>query len=125
MSFAFTVTLNDPNNFSQDASLLQVVRAAATYWGRYLDGAGVIDVQVNVANLSNGDLFATHATGGPGTWTTGGTDAGRTVLALAGPVSELITGTDPNGSAADVVITVDSTFLTSGMYLNPDISHST
>lgn len=124
MSFAFTINLNDPNHFSQDNLLVSVMQSALLDWGQYISGGGVIDVELDVANLSNGDLFATHANGGSGGVVTIGSINSRP-LYQQGTLSELATGIDPNGSAPDVIITVDTTFLTQGMYLNPDLSHTT
>ncbi|WP_336488153.1 DUF4214 domain-containing protein [Methylobacterium nigriterrae] len=117
MSFTYTVTLNDPQQRSQDALLVSNVQAALNAWSQYIDGKGSVDVAVNVISLGAGVL----AQCGPGTMAFAGTDGTRSVV-QSGVVAELISGVDPNGSAPDITIDVNSAMLTSSFYLNPDPS---
>ncbi|WP_336488100.1 DUF4214 domain-containing protein [Methylobacterium nigriterrae] len=117
MSFTYTVTLNDPQQRSQDVLLLSNVQAALNTWSQYIDGEGSVEVAVNVVSLGAGIL----AQSGPGTMAFAGTDGARTIV-QSGAVAELISGIDPNGSAPDITIDVNSTLLTSSFYLNPDPS---
>jgi hypothetical protein len=61
LSFQFSVAYDDPFHLAQDADLQTLARAALTDWGQYIGGQGTIEVLINVADLSNGNLFGTHA----------------------------------------------------------------
>jgi hypothetical protein len=113
VGFQYNVTLNDPGHSPQDAALLADVSAAVAHWARYLGGLGSLNVQVNVLGLSGA-----VASGGPGTIVMAGTDAGRIVY-RSSAASELLTGTDPNGSQADLRLNVDPGYLAS-LWLDPN-----
>lgn len=112
MSFAYTVSLSDPTNSSQDADLLANVRAAARAWAGYINGFGTLDIQVNVSSTSVG-----RANGGTASAVYLGQDGSRQLLEN-GTTNELKTGNDPNGSAPDLIINVDPNYLKT-LWLNP------
>ncbi|WP_336488124.1 hypothetical protein [Methylobacterium nigriterrae] len=112
MSFAYTVSLNDPANSLQDGDLLADVRAAASEWAGYLNGLGSLDIQVNVSTTSVG-----RANGGTATVVPLGADGSRQLIEN-GTIHELKTGIDPNGTAPDLIINVDPNYLKT-LWLNP------
>jgi hypothetical protein len=116
MSMSFTVQLNDPNHFSQDAALVADVSAAAADWSRYLNALGSMDIQVNVAATSS------RASGGTAVVVFAGSDGARNVFEH-GSAYEMRTGIDPNGSTPDITITVDLTYLQNELWLDPDPAH--
>src|ERR1700712_3148321 len=103
MSFTYTLTLNDPNQLSQDALLVRNLTAALDAWSAVLTGKGSVDVQLNVRSLGSGVL----AQSGPGTMVFVGTDGARSVV-QSGVVAELVSGLDPNGGAPDITVDVNS-----------------
>ncbi|MCJ2074452.1 DUF4214 domain-containing protein [Methylobacterium sp. E-016] len=116
MAFAYSITLNDPAHLSQDALLTSNMTAAVNAWARTIGGMGSLEIEFNVLSLPTGVL----AQGGPVVMTPIGTDAGRTLL-QSGALSELQSGIDPNGSAADISIDVSSAMLSTGrLYLDLD-----
>jgi hypothetical protein len=112
VAFAFNVQLNDPNQLSQDAALVADMQAAAADWSRYLNGLGVINIQINITPT-------TRANGAPGTTVPSGTDGARTVYE-PGTIYEMVTGTDPNGASPDVIINIDPTHLQNTLWLDPN-----
>ena len=68
MTFKYTVSLDDPNNFSQDAGLIADATAAAQEWSNVVYGLGSLDIQITVGS-------ATRADGGPGAAYVSGTNA--------------------------------------------------
>lgn len=115
MSFSYSISLNDPYGLSQDAALRLDMAAALDAWSRAIAGSGSLSVSLTVSDLEAGVL----AQGGPGTVVAAGTDGARTVY-TSGTLSELNTGIDPNGSAADIVIDISLDALRNGFYLTPN-----
>jgi hypothetical protein len=117
MAFSYTVTLNDPGHlFSQDNSLLADVQEAAASWSQYLSGLGSIQIEIDVVSGT------TRANAKPGYSQPVGTDGGSTIYE-AGSLYELTTGIDPNGSAPDIIINVDPSYLQSHFWLDPNPSN--
>jgi hypothetical protein len=111
MSFKYTVVLNDPLHSAVDAALSAEVALAAAQWSQYLYGLGSVDIQVNVTPT-------TRANGGAAAVVYIGSDGVRSVYE-DGTANELRTGTDANGSAPDLIINVDPTYL-STLWLDPN-----
>ncbi|MEK7264779.1 MAG: hypothetical protein AAB227_01650 [Pseudomonadota bacterium] len=90
---------------------LTVAQAAVDYWSRYVDSSQAsLEVQISFVNFGDGTLAQ------------GGTDfffdfaAGGFDYYAPSTVIELLTGTDSNGSAADVQIEVDVATLIAGEF---------
>ncbi|GBU17528.1 MULTISPECIES: hypothetical protein [Methylobacterium] len=115
MTFAYTVTVVDSVGHSYDAALQADTLAAAAEWSRNLYGRGTIDIQVTVSNNTS----IGTANGGPATSVYAGTQNGIMVY-RGGAEHELRTGIDPNGSAPDILITIDPNFITRYLYLDPN-----
>ncbi|MGE7413232.1 DUF4214 domain-containing protein [Methylobacterium tarhaniae] len=113
MPFSYTIALNDPQKRPEDATLLSNMRAALDAWSRYITGKGSVDVQLNVVSLAGGYL----ADAGPALEIAVDRDGARTVT-QSNVVTELLTGLDANGAAADLTINVNADLLSS-LYLNP------
>lgn len=112
MSFKYTVSLDDPSRLSLDAALVADAEAAAQEWSNNIYGLGSLDIRITVAtNL--------RAEGGPGSAFVVGRE-GSLNLVRFGSESELATGVDPNGSASDINITVDPTYLQQTLYVDPN-----
>jgi hypothetical protein len=118
------ISLNDPNHLSQDAALIADTQAAATdwikaalglSWGSRISSQAALDIMINV-------LPTTRANASYQYDVSVGSDGSRTVYE-AGTLSELLTGTDPNGTSPDIVINVDPTYLQNTLWLDPDPSH--
>jgi len=114
MAFAFTIQLNDPNHFQQDAAIVADVRRAASDWGVYIGGFGSIDIQINIAAVPS-----MRAGGGADAGVRWATDGSRVVY-QNGTIAELVNGVDPNGGASDLTITIDPSYLQNELWLGPD-----
>ncbi len=114
MSFSYTVKLADSAQLPQDALILTDVKAALADWASVLGGLGAIDVQINVVPLGTGVLANCMAA----TTVFQRMDGVRSVFE-SGAVSELQTGVDPNGSAADVIINLNASLVGSSFWFNP------
>jgi hypothetical protein len=117
MSFSYSVQINDPAHRSQDAALKADVEAALGEWSNFLIGQGSMEVQVNIVSTTSG-----RASGRSETSFLVGTDGARSVFEQ-GAAHELITGSDPNGSSADIIIEVDPNYLVDELWLDPDPGH--
>ena len=109
MTFAYTVTIVDPNGAANDAALSANLTAALNAWGVYLAGKGSVDITLNIAAASTADELGE---GGSEVAVGIGTDGARTVF-QTGTSNELVTGTDANGATDDGGITLNSTELSS------------
>jgi hypothetical protein len=90
------------------SSIQAATETALADWGRYLQGAGSIDVRVEISD----DLsFGTLAAAGP----TSVSQVSSNVY-LAGSLHELQTGTDLHGSTEDIIVFIDSFTLATGQY---------
>lgn len=116
MAVRYSVAVNDPSSLlgGNTASLSSNVAAAMEIWSRYLTGHGgaSIDIAVNIADTSTG-----RASGGP-SWTAYRGQSGTASVYEAGPAHELRTGTDRNGSGADITITVSPSYLTQTLWFD-------
>lgn len=109
MTFAYTITVNDPNHVADDAVLTTNLKAAVDAWGVYLKGGGVIDISLSIAAASSS---AELGEGGSDTAVGTGQDGARTIY-QAGAANELSTGQDANGATADGEISLNATNLAS------------
>ena len=107
MTFAYTITIDDPGQLADDAALTSNLKAALDAWGVYLSGKGSVDVKLDIqAASSAGEL----GEGGSEVAVGVGADGARTVY-QTGAANELATGADANGSTDDAGITLNSTEL--------------
>lgn len=114
MTFAYTVTVNDPAHIADDNLLKANIEAALSDWSRYIVGSGVLEFVVEIKNT-------TRASGGSATTVFVGTDGNRNIFE-DGTASELNSGLDPNGTGYDGTITIDPTYLKT-LYLYSDPYH--
>ncbi len=122
--FVVTLTGNTSgiNQFIQD-SVLRVAQSAALYWERYLDlGGRSIEIEIDIASLGSGVL----AEAGPGNFVSLGPQSGFNDVLQAGTISEILTGVDPNGSVADIFVTISRETLlgTSGQFFLGDFANN-
>jgi len=103
VTFSYSVSLNDPGSSAQDTALLNGVQTAVAEWSRYVSGYGSLDIEVNVLPTTRANAAAT-------TVVYLGMDGSRQVYE-EGTVNELRTGADANGTAPDLNINVDPTYL--------------
>ncbi|MDX2222298.1 MAG: hypothetical protein SFV21_06090 [Rhodospirillaceae bacterium] len=101
-AFNYTVTVSDPGS-SYASSLRSVAIAALDSWARYIAGAGTIDVRIDIVDFGEEDALARG--GFLSTVPLSGS------VHRAGTMDELITGIDPNGAEADLVIQVSADLL--------------
>src|SRR6516162_7174185 len=116
----FTVQVNDPTHSltkDQLAALTADARFAASDWMSHFNNKGVIDIEVDIGKTTSGH----PAEGKPAIWVPDHTETVDTTagpfpiqqawnVQQAGTVSEMKTGVDPNGSAPDMIITIDPDF---------------
>jgi protocadherin Fat 4 len=119
-AITFPVTFNDPTGAESGyyAELTQLVQAAGASWGQYLVGSASLEVSVDFANpIPNlpGAIAAATAAKNVYLRTQNGIDVYQ-----QGTISEIVTGVDPNGSTADINITINTGLLTAGdLWLDP------
>ena len=94
-------------------AIQSVLFDAANYWGRYIDffSGRIIEINVNIVSLDPDVL----AQAGPEHYEFTRTLNGSNVL-QAGPIFELQTGVDPNGSAEDIVIDINLDTINAGEF---------
>jgi hypothetical protein len=114
-AMTYSVSFNDP--FSQATSLYSAidshVGAALATWGASLTGSANVAVQVDISSATP------RATGNSAT-----SGFVRTVGSYSifeqGLAYELRTGIDPNGAAADVVLTFNPNYLANELWFDPN-----
>ena len=116
MTFKYAVSLDDPTQSAEDAALIADTQAAAAAWSSELDGLGTLNILVSVETAG-----VTRAEGGPTVSVPQLTVNGVTVDTF-GSDEELLTGTDPNGAAPDIQISIDAGYLRDVMFLDPNPS---
>ncbi|GJE61182.1 calcium-binding protein [Methylobacterium trifolii] len=79
--------------------ILQTVQSAANAWASYLQGYGTIEISLSIQSLDAGTI----ATGGTNFNGTGGS-------LTPNPISEIRTGTDPDGAEPDIAIEIGSDY---------------
>ena len=118
-----SVSVSDPSGLelAKDSLIQANAQAAADIWGSHLLGTGSIEIQVVVTNqlpepeiAESGSLVVVPV----------GTHAGNTLYDL-GAASEVKTGTDPNGSDADIVVYLSASAVDSYLYLDPSPTQRT
>ena len=113
MGFDFSVTVNNQAGEEGDlvqADVVAVTEAALSLIADFIVGAtgSVLDVAVTIAQQGE----STVASASSGDFFIGDTDPETGIVEiLTGSQIELITGMDPNGADPDIVITVNSDFL--------------
>jgi hypothetical protein len=114
-AMTYSVSFNDP--FSQATSLYSAidshVGAALATWGASLTGSANVAVRVDISSATP------RATG---TSATSGfvRAVGSYSIFEQGLAYELRTGIDPNGAAADVVLTFNPNYLTNELWFDPN-----
>jgi hypothetical protein len=113
-AMTYSVSFNDP--FSQATSLYSAidshVGAALATWGASLTGSANVAVRVDISNATP------RATGASAT--SGFVRAvGSYNIFEQGLAYELRTGIDPNGAAADVVLTLNPNYLANELWFDP------
>ena len=107
VTFAYTVTVDDPAQAANDAVLTTNLKAALDAWGVYLSGSGVIDIKLGITTTAAaGEL----GEGGSEVAVSVGADGARTVYE-SGAANELVSGADANGATDDGSIDLSSTAL--------------
>ncbi len=102
----FSVSWTDATGAGANANaVLQTLQAAADAWGRYLQGYGSIEIGVRVSEASG----STIATGGSSYYRSG--SAYESV-----PMIEIRTGSDANGPAPDINVTVSAAYIDTLFY---------
>ncbi|MFN3960010.1 MAG: hypothetical protein ACK4NP_08865 [Parvularculaceae bacterium] len=116
----WTVTLGTTSGVSSSilASIQQITLEAANYWGRYINfGSATIDIRVNIVNLGQ----TTLAQAGPDFFPTQVVSGAQ--VFQAGPILEIQTGVDPNGSTPDIDIDVNLTSINENEYYYGGLSN--
>ena len=105
---SFTVSLNDPSGLAgaQANAIATTMQAAANRWGALIQGFGVVDIQVNFARLGTG-ASSPLATGGSAETAFVENKPGLVVFQQSS-AWEIQTGADINGTAADLIVTINS-----------------
>lgn len=100
----FTITINEPTavHASYYTDIRRTLGAAAADWAQYIDGSGVIDLEV-VFEPGNGALMSAAAN----VAVLSGMQ-GETGVYQWGPVWKILTGEDPNPSQPDGVISINT-----------------
>ncbi|MBR1123330.1 VCBS repeat-containing protein [Bradyrhizobium lablabi] len=118
MSLSFTVSVTDTTGaYGAYTSLIQTdVIYAGFVWASSINSNASIEVQVNIAQTPSDTANGTAATS---TFlsSSNGLDYWR-----FGTISEMITGQDPNGAAADVIINVDPDYINQWLWFDPNPS---
>ncbi len=99
MTFAYTITVDDPSHAVDDALLAANMKAALDAWSVYLAGsrAGAIDILLGITTTGGADELGE---GGSEVAVRVGANGARDVF-QSGAASELATGVDPNGAEDD------------------------
>lgn len=113
----YKVSLNDPSNMASmyRSAIQATAEAAAGRWLNLVQGFGSIDIQVNFT--SGADFLAT---GGSASSAYVGEVKGITILQQGAPW-ELQTGIDVNGTAPDLIVTLNADRI-SEMFFDPTMS---
>ena len=107
VTFAYTITVDDPTQAANDTVLTTNLKAALDAWGVYLSGSGTVDIKLGITNTAAaGEL----GEGGSEIAVSVGADGARTVYE-SGAANELVSGTDANGATDDGSIDLSSTAL--------------
>lgn len=114
-SMTYSVSFNDP--FSQATSLYSAidshVAAALAVWGSALGGSANVAVQVDISSATPRATGASVASGFVRA-------VGSYNIFEQGLAYELRTGLDPNGAAADVVLTFNPNYLANELWFDPN-----
>ena len=130
--FNFTINVSDGTGTVTQETLdlfTSVVEAVLERFGDFINGAAGASLDIDLVIEPSADPD-TVASAGPGTFTfandfidaneNGTIDAGETLIFEAGPIAELRTGNDPNGSEADIFVSVNSALLEDGDFFIDD-----
>ena len=114
-TLVYNVSFNDPAGSGSPfyAELESHVQAAGQAWGKRIVGDAGLEVEINFS-----DTIA-RATGRSVTSTFVGNN-GRYDIWRQGAAGEIITGTDPNGSVADIEFTFNPSYLSDELWFDPD-----
>jgi Ca2+-binding RTX toxin-like protein len=118
LSFQYSVTLSDPTSAltaAQSTAVLANVNGAMAILSRNIIGLGSLEIEVAV-DLSG----RTVGSGASLTAVDKGLQADGRMVIYEGAVAELRTGVDPNGSTADIRVTLPPAYLTNSLWLDPD-----
>ncbi len=114
-SMTYSVSFNDP--FSQATSLYSAidshVGAALATWGSSLTGSANVAVRVDISDTTPRATGASVTSGFV-------RNAGSYNIFEQGLAYELRTGIDPNGAAADVVLTLNPNYLANELWFDPN-----
>jgi hypothetical protein len=114
-AMTYSVSFNDP--FSQATSLYSAidshVGAALAAWGSSLTGSADVAVRVDISSTTPRATGASAASGFVRT-------VGSYNIFEQGVAYELRTGIDPNGAAADVVLTFNPNYLANELWFDPN-----
>jgi PEP-CTERM motif len=114
-AMTYSVSFNDP--FSQATSLYSAidshVGAALAAWGSSLTGSADVAVRVDISSTTPRATGASAASGFVRT-------LGSYNIFEQGVAYELRTGIDPNGAAADVVLTFNPNYLANELWFDPN-----
>lgn len=114
-AITFPVTFQDPGgaNSAYYDLITSHIQAAGAEWGRYLDGAGSLEVQVefttSIARVDGASFTSgfSHKNGSRDVFEQGAT-------------AELRTGADPNGSSPDIRFRINPNYMRSDMWFDPE-----
>jgi hypothetical protein len=113
-AITYSVSFNDP--FSQATSLYSAidshVGAALAVWGASLTGSASVAVQVDISSTTPRATGSSAASGFVRA-------VGSYNIFEQGLAYELRTGMDPNGAAADVVLTLNPNYLANELWFDP------
>jgi PEP-CTERM motif len=114
-AMTYSVAFNDP--FSQSTSLYSAidshVGAALATWGSSLSGSANVAVRVDISSTTPRATGASVTSGFVRT-------TGSYTVFEQGLAYELRTGIDPNGAAADVVLTFNPNYLANELWFDPN-----
>jgi FG-GAP-like repeat len=117
-SLRFNVEVND--TIGTFGSLTQLIRTDVAYagsvWASYIRSSATIDVRVNISETPSNTANGTSAT------SVFLNNAGGMNLFEIGTISEMLTGSDPNGVAPDVIINLDPDFINTWLYFDANPS---
>ncbi len=109
MTFAYTITVDDPNHAADDGLLSVNLKAALDAWSVYLTGSGVVDIKLDIAAAASSSELGEG--GSEVAVSAGGAMDGARDVYTSGAAYELATGDDPNDAEDDGGITLNSSAL--------------
>lgn len=106
MSFNYSVNINDTIGYPDDTQLIAALNEALADYSSHMSGQGTLITQLNL-----GDAGASRADGSSTAYLTNGLTEGGQTLVQLGSIETLRTGQRPQGTASDITINLDRSYL--------------